>query len=131
MSWREEFPPEYAVPEALDLLASQAQSDAHGSGLIDTSWHNDVCPSFALRLPLEGVGVLIWADHPSTSERECSSPTRFNVLRLDGTPFDGAFPGDAEGADWEIGDELLATDSLKVLLDFIHHVATTRTVPER
>ena len=38
-------------------------------GFEDTSWHNDVCPSFERKLK-HGVSVRVWVDHPNPKERE-------------------------------------------------------------
>lgn len=47
------------------------------SGFIDTSWHNDTCPSFR-----KGQ-FLTWIDWPDPREREDFDGCRFIVCRLD------------------------------------------------
>ncbi len=75
MRCRSEFPKEYDVPpDLLNLLLA--------SGWEDSSWHNDVCPSFfhAKRR------VVLWCDAEDSSYRELKGFARF---LLDPTDADG------------------------------------------
>ena len=38
-------------------------------GFEDTSWHNDVCPSFEKYLAQE-LSLRVWVDHPDANQRE-------------------------------------------------------------
>ena len=102
MSWRDEFGPSYEIPVILDFLAQKGF-------LIDTSWHNDMMPSFSVigyrrlgagekpppisrgrrkawdpRVPLTDVDptveVRLWVDHPIMSQRENVDTPRFGVM---------------------------------------------------
>jgi hypothetical protein len=42
-------------------------------GFKDTSWHNDVCPSFYLDLG-DGKGLRVWVDYADKTRREYSAP---------------------------------------------------------
>ena len=73
-TWRNQFPADFAPPaEVLAWLP--------GSGFTDTSWGNDVCPSFSLPLHEAGehVEVRLWVDHPDRQQRELDSP-RYAVV---------------------------------------------------
>jgi hypothetical protein len=49
--------------------------------LKDISWHNDVCPSFAVDDPAdEERGVRLWVDHPILAERETGNK-RFAITK--------------------------------------------------
>ncbi len=45
-------------------------------GFVDTSWHNDVCPSFQLDLG-DGQGLRVWVDYADKTRRECPESKRF------------------------------------------------------
>lgn len=48
-------------------------------GLLDLSWHNDVCPRFALSE--DGSGPNLWVDHVDPQQRENGPDTpRFLVI---------------------------------------------------
>jgi hypothetical protein len=48
------------------------------NGFVDTSWHNDACPS------IEGFGLRIWLDYAEPERREMGSEhPRFTVVQLD------------------------------------------------
>ncbi len=74
-TWRDEFPPEFDVPE---LISGDPE-------LEDVSWHNDVCPSFTLKrlmgkvLETGAVDVRLWCEHPDPDKREWDIETRYNV----------------------------------------------------
>jgi len=75
-SWADVFGPEYDVPrEILDLVAR--------GKLKDTSWGNDICPSF---MTLDEK-LQLWVDHPDPEQREEPSYPRFgvNLLHADGS----------------------------------------------
>lgn len=58
-NWINQFGREYEVPEA----------ELHAAGLMDTSWGNDVCPSFAY--PGDDDHYLaLWIEHPDPERRE-------------------------------------------------------------
>lgn len=77
MTWRNEFPADYAVPPEIEALVTRAQ----GSGLVtDTSWHNNACPSFGI-VDAGGDGVELWVEHPDPKMRECSN-TRYFVVDI-------------------------------------------------
>lgn len=63
-TWRDEFPADFNVP---DLIANDGR-------LQDTSWHNDVCPSFILKGYDTSDGDLpdirLWVNHPDRNLRE-------------------------------------------------------------
>lgn len=65
-SYRDEFPEaEYDVePKALLFLAAL--------GFTDSSWHNDICPSFSH----EAAHLVVWCDAPTES-------SRYSITRLD------------------------------------------------
>lgn len=74
-SWMTEFNPSYQLP-------------AMPQGMVDTSWHNDVCPSYA-RLREDGSDALrIWIEHPDKTQREYDEQKRFMVVTYgaEGTP---------------------------------------------
>jgi hypothetical protein len=56
----------YTVPQWVQILVK-------GGFLKDTSWHNDVCPSFEVDEG-EEAGVRLWIDHIELSQRECETP---------------------------------------------------------
>jgi len=68
-----QFTPDFAVPEEIVKLVAAGK-------LEDTSWTNDICPSFCV--PGNG-GTRIWVDHPDPRERETRSPHRFVVALYD------------------------------------------------
>ena len=59
MSYREEFP---------DFPADAIPADVLGNGWTDTSWRNDVCPSF------ERGGFTVFVDFPDATMREYDAP---------------------------------------------------------
>ena len=71
------------------------------SGFIDTSWHNDTCPSFR-----KGQ-FLVWVDWPDPREREDFGGSRFIVCELDD---EGCLTHD---------DEVLETDDWGYVLGFL------------
>lgn len=71
-TWQEEFGPEYAVP---DLIANHP-------ALADTSWHNDIWPSFEVK----GCDrARLWIEHPDPAKREFPNEPgkRFRVTWAD------------------------------------------------
>jgi hypothetical protein len=48
-------------------------------GLVDSSWGNDVCPSFTH----EGLKILVWVDHPDQDMREIETNPRYCISQLD------------------------------------------------
>ena len=90
MSYQKEFP-EFPV-------ADMPAMPAHGD-FVDTSWHNDACPSIAS----DALGLRVWIDFADKSVREFEDGTRFIVARQD----DGIVIGETilETDDW---DDVLA-----------------------
>ncbi len=98
-SWTSEFGIEYAVPgEILDL-----------PGAVDSSWHNDVAPSFtrydgdaqrssdtAFTPPGEAARIVIWSDHPAKDRREFDAYPRYSVVFY---PANSEEPRDILGSD--------------------------------
>jgi len=50
------------------------------AGFVDSSWKNDICPSFSN----EALNLKIWVDFEDTALREFADGTRFHVTDLDG-----------------------------------------------
>jgi hypothetical protein len=67
MGWINEHGPDFAVPAEILQI----------EGIVDLSWHNDVCPHFGVND--EGTGPTIWADHPNPDLREMCPTPRFLV----------------------------------------------------
>ncbi len=61
MRWREEFSPDFKVPEELDILVGQGF-------LEETSWRSDPAPSFGARLK-DKTWLRIWVGRPVPSGR--------------------------------------------------------------
>lgn len=102
-TWQNQFH-DYPVPGEIDQLA-------HEGILEDTSWGNDVCPSFEMHL--EDRGIRIWVDHPEAECREMKTPERFLISPL--------VWDEAESA-WimpESSPPLLKTDSITEVLSYI------------
>lgn len=74
MSWRHEFGVDYEVPSFLSFLAKKKV-------LQDTSWHNDIMPSFSLYREIgdHSDEVRLWVDHPFKSRRETQGQ-RYGVV---------------------------------------------------
>lgn len=72
--WEAEFGADYAVPSAI----------ATHPKIEDTSWHNDVCPSFTTPALFGGeADVRLWVEHPDPAQREYDVP-RYRVVSSDG-----------------------------------------------
>lgn len=73
MSWRDEFGDEYDVPKWFD----------DHPDLEDTSWHNDVSPSFETGINHpdypQNARVRIWVEHHDPSEREATGSHRYFI----------------------------------------------------
>jgi hypothetical protein len=78
--------------EYLARLKGRPQHEyEHGSGfqvpsevtndpdLIDISWHNDVCPSFACKADDPDEPIRLWVNHPDPEQREYDRAERFLV----------------------------------------------------
>jgi hypothetical protein len=102
-TWRNQFR-DHPVPPEIDELVS--------SGVVqDTSWGNDVCPSFEMYR--HGQGIRIWVDHPDPRQREMKTPVRFTVTPLVRDSTEGV---------WVLPDPtptLLGTDSVAEVLSFV------------
>lgn len=71
-SWETEFGLEFEVPkQVLDLVERGL--------LVDTSWHNDAAPTFALPDGADGKYAALWVDHPVSAQREFPEWKRFRV----------------------------------------------------
>ena len=71
MGWREEFAGrsiDYDIPESIIRM----------EGLEDTSWHNNACPSFGLRIT-ESMELTIWCDAPNQDDRESGGDHRYMI----------------------------------------------------
>lgn len=68
MTWKFEHGVDYAVPA----------EKIEAAGLVDTSWHNDVCPSFAITLedPVthDIHDLRLWVEHTDPERREYEGP---------------------------------------------------------
>ena len=81
--WRTEFGGGYAVPPEITA-----------AGLVDCSWHNDVCPSFCLPEQADHEGaVRLWVDHPDPDQRERGSDAP-RYLVSDGAGGDEFYEGE-------------------------------------
>ncbi len=60
--WVDEFGADYEVPK--ELISNPR--------LVDSSWHNDICPSFSVVDDMSEVFKL-WVDHPFPHMREANS----------------------------------------------------------
>lgn len=58
-NWIHEHGKEYEVPE----------SQLRAIGLVDKSWHNEMCPHFGFPEDEDGL-LMFWCDHPDTTKRE-------------------------------------------------------------
>src|SRR5262245_26349217 len=92
MRCREEFGPEVAVPA--DLL-----NYLLGNGWTDTSWHNNVCPSF------QRGAWWLWVDCENPADREFPQAPRFSLDPFD--PQEWEFVG-GSAASFEDVDSLIA-----------------------
>ena len=68
-----EFGSEFKLSDAERILINEA-------GLDDTSWHNDVCPSWA---PAGEDYPRLWVDASDPTERERADGERFTVTDAD------------------------------------------------
>jgi hypothetical protein len=98
--WQDEFGDEYDVPHDIDAR------------MIDTSWHNDACPSFTLDLA-DGDTLKLWVDHPELSARDYAGK-RYTLVRIisETTYADGGRTVEES----ENVEELLSTDDLSEVL---------------
>lgn len=92
MTFQTEFP-DYPV-------ADMPAMPAHGD-FVDTSWHNDTCPS----ITSDALGLHIWIDFADKSVREFEDGPRFIVVR--------------QGHGIEVGETILETDDWDEVLSFI------------
>lgn len=70
-SWEAEHGKGYEIPHTIDWLVNRKV-------LVDSSWHNDMSPSFMIPDPVkEDYGLRIWVDHPIHSLREVPGTKRF------------------------------------------------------
>lgn len=56
-----------------------ADMPAIPGGFLDTSWHNDVCPSFTS----DAIGLTLWIDYANPEDREHPSWSRFRLESQD------------------------------------------------
>jgi hypothetical protein len=80
--WDEEFAKEWAVSPRIMTLVRQGV-------LEETSWRQDVSPSFGARLK-DGSLLRLWVEHPNPHRRESDSPYRYllTVQKDFGDPID-------------------------------------------
>lgn len=52
------------------------------AGLVDSSWHNDACPSFTIWQDESDSRLVLWIDHANPSEREVSTAPRFCIALM-------------------------------------------------
>ena len=103
MSWQAEFGKDFDIPDFVEYLVKK-------DVLEDSSWHNDVAPSFSA-VDEDFNGVRLWVDHPFKSERETNG-VRFCVSSQE----EGARVGedletdDFEEAMRELFDRILEDD---------------------
>lgn len=107
-TWRTQFP-DYPVPAEIETLVA--------SGVIeDSSWGNDICPSFELHR--HGQGIRLWIDHTDPERREMRGARRFFISPL---------VKDTRGGTWVIPESsspLLMTDAVADVLSFIEQFST-------
>ena len=72
--WQEEHG-DAQLPEWVDTLVDAGL-------LIDTSWHNDSCPSFQIRSDGIMDASTLWIDYPMPEERDCGG-SRFFICPPD------------------------------------------------
>ena len=77
-------------------------------GFIDTSWENDICPSFTSDV----LGLTIWVDYPHAADREYPEWARFRV-----TPQDHGVETSGEGLEADDWSEVLAFIAARTLSD--------------
>lgn len=102
-TWLSEHGKGYAVPEAVLKLFR------------DCSWHNEMCPRFAVG-SIDENSLSLWVDHPVAEEREIEGNGRYLVCRPD---FDGPNINIYEGDDLDIAIAAalrVARDEFKALL---------------
>jgi hypothetical protein len=74
VSWQDEFGAGYGVPSVL----------TNHPRLEDTSWHNDVCPSFTTPALYSSEGdTRLWVEHEDEAMREYETP-RYRVCTSEG-----------------------------------------------
>jgi hypothetical protein len=69
LRYREEFDDDFAVPVEVETAVLLGE-------LLDTSWHNDVSPSFKVD---EDSPFTLWIDHPDAEMREYRRAKRFTI----------------------------------------------------
>jgi len=94
MSFREEFGPEYAIPaDVLNVLLAL--------GWEDTSWHNDVCPTFER----PSVAMRLWCDAERLADREMGTlRPRFVLEQRDWQNYFDDGSGDGWHVHWACED---------------------------
>lgn len=70
-NWIDEFGGLWDVPATLEVAVL-------AKGFEDTSWHNDVCPSFRKKV-LHGEWI-VYSDNPNPHDRECGAEKRFALV---------------------------------------------------
>lgn len=84
-----------------------ADMPAIPGGFIDTSWHNDVCPSFTSDV----LGLTIWVDYADVTRREHQGWLRFRVTPQDhGVDVSGE---DLETDDWADVETFITARTLR------------------
>lgn len=70
MKFHTEFP---------DYPATEMPGVPEGYGFVETSWHNDMCPSFTS----DEIGMTLWIDYPHADDREFPDSKRFVIQSQD------------------------------------------------
>jgi hypothetical protein len=61
--WKAEFGAAYRVPKAIERMFDAGE-------VADSSWHNDLAPSFGREDVGSGFEVRIWIEHPDPAQRD-------------------------------------------------------------
>lgn len=84
-NWTSEHGIDYAVPnEMVDIVDTTILHDL--TVVLDTSWKNDVCPSFSRFKDANenDERVVLWSEHSDPDKRESHGPHRFAVVWVHG-----------------------------------------------
>lgn len=70
--WEREFDQSFDVPQEIEQLVERGI-------LFDSSWHNDLYPSFGFAKDSDADELRLWVDHPDASKREMPECARFTL----------------------------------------------------
>lgn len=79
---------------------------------VDTSWHNDACPSFHVAGNVYGLGVTLWVDHADKAERENGADVDRFMIHRNGSPSE--YGGTSES--WEEAQRLVLVERIAMRL---------------